>query len=54
MIGKQAKIVYVTASMAFVKHKRPLVRELPPPKTPPPRNASHGETHLFSPDEAMP
>ena len=51
---KGSKVASVTASMAFVKHKRPLVRGLPPPKTLPPRNASHGEAHLFCTDEATP
>ena len=38
---KAAKSGLVTASMAFVKHKCPLVRGQLPPNTPSPRNTSH-------------
>ena len=47
-------IASVTASMAFVKHKRRLVRGLPPPKTPRFQNASHGETHFLCPNTMTP
>ena len=48
---KAAKSGLVTASMAFVKHKRPLVRGRQPPNTPSPRNTSHRETYFLLSEE---
>ena len=50
--AKAAKSGLVTASMAFVKHKRPLVRGQQPPNTPSPRNTSHRETYSQSASHA--